>query len=364
MNYIDKSAFLTSHLKKWYEKYQRNLPWRKTKSAYRIWLSEVILQQTRVKQGLPYYIKFIQAYPTIKDLAEAKEEEVMKNWQGLGYYSRARNLHHTAQYIYNELQGNFPSTYKEIRMLKGVGDYTAAAISSLAYDLPYAVLDGNVFRILSRFFGIETPIDTSMGKKVFQELANELLDPKRAAKHNQAMMEFAALQCVPKNPNCKICPLQEKCFAYQHNNVQQLPIKSKKTKRRNRYFHYLIISCQENLLIKQRTEKDIWKKLYEFPLIETQKAMNFTTLREIDAFKKIFPTTEIQLEAQSITYKHILSHQIIFAQFYHLKVINFAELKLEHSQIIHQNELERFPIPKLIENYLKEETNLLSLFSI
>jgi len=362
MKNIDRNSFFTFNLIKWYRKNKRNLPWRDTKSPYYIWLSEIILQQTRVKQGLSYYEKFTSLYPTIKDLADAEEIDVLKDWQGLGYYSRARNLHATAQHIHKNLNGNFPDNYTDLRKLKGVGDYTAAAISSFAYDLPYAVLDGNVFRILSRFYGIDDPIDQGNGKKIFQQKADELIDIQNPAEHNQAIMEFAAMQCTPKNTTCSICPLKGECFAYKNNLVNLLPVKSKKTKQKKRYFHYLILSSNGKTIINQRNEKGIWHKLYDFPLIEFSKLLDFKELKKSEAFKNLVGAADITLQAQSTTYKHLLTHQRIFTQFYHLKVANFDNLNLANAKTVDENDLTKYPIPKLIENYLKEETNLLSLF--
>lgn len=360
-NIIDEKHTILSELTNWYKKNQRDLPWRENKNPYYIWLSEIILQQTRVAQGLDYYNKFIKHYPEIADLANAPEEQVLKDWQGLGYYSRARNLHAAAKYIQQEHKGNFPKDYKEIRALKGVGDYTAAAIASFAYDLPYAVLDGNVFRFLSRLFGIQTPIDSSEGKKEFQQVCNELIDKKNPAEFNQAIMEFGALHCTPKKAKCDSCPFQSICFAYNNDMVDQLPIKAKKTKQRNRYFHYLIIYLQNKILIKQRKGNGIWQNLFDFPLVELEKKTSPSKIYEKKEFKKLLSGTEYKIESTSKSYKHILSHQIIYAHFHHLKVANFASLNLGEMEVIEERDLAKFPIPKLIEKYLKEETNLLSL---
>ena len=320
------------------------------------------MQQTRVAQGTAYYEKFIAHYPTLIELANAEEEEIMKDWQGLGYYSRARNLHATAKYIRDELNGVFPKDYKEIRSLKGIGDYTAAAIASFAFDLPYAVLDGNVFRLLSRYFGIELPIDRPAGKKYYQAIANELLNQTNPAEHNQAIMEFGALQCIPKNPDCGICPLQTRCIAFNTKKVSLLPIKENKIKQSKRYFHYFLIEEKGKIIIKKRQEKDIWQQLYDFPLIETNSATTYKELSKSQEFINYFKDQDIRLEAASSTYKHILSHQQIFATFYHIKVIKFASLSIYSTRAVPIAELIRYPIPKLIENYLKEATNLLSLF--
>ncbi|MBL4704506.1 MAG: A/G-specific adenine glycosylase, partial [Flavobacteriales bacterium] len=252
----------------WYTVHKRDLPWRKTKNPYKIWLSEIILQQTRIDQGTSYYLKFEAHYPTINDLANASEDEVLKDWQGLGYYSRARNLHGTAKHIVNELGGEFPNTYQEILKLKGVGDYTASAIASFCFGESEAVVDGNVYRVLSRYFGIETPIDSGKGKKEFKQLANQLICTENPSTFNQGIMEFGALQCKPKSPDCSQCPFQSSCVAYAKDKVGLLPIKEKKLKQRNRFFDYFLFLDNQQTILQQRTQKDIWQQLYEFPMIE------------------------------------------------------------------------------------------------
>ncbi len=258
----------------WYRQNKRDLPWRNTKNPYKIWLSEIILQQTRVDQGMNYYLKFIRNYPTIFDLANANEQDILNDWQGLGYYSRARNLHFTAKYISTELNGIFPNQFTEIIKLKGIGEYTASAIASFSFDLPYAVLDGNVYRVLSRVFDISTPIDSTEGKKEFQNLANELIDRENPAEYNQSIMEFGAMLCTPANPNCETCPLSSKCLSFANNTIKDRPLKEKKTKVRNRYFNFAIFKDNDQILIEKRIAKDIWQHLYQFPLFETEKEMN------------------------------------------------------------------------------------------
>jgi A/G-specific adenine glycosylase len=321
----------------WYNKNKRDLPWRHTKDPYKIWLSEIIMQQTRVQQGLPYYIKFAKKFPTVHHLAKASEEVVMKAWQGLGYYSRARNLHHTAKFISKELKGKFPVEFEAIKKLKGVGEYTASAIASFAFDKPYAVVDGNVFRVLSRYLGIETPIDSSQGKKLFTEKATVLLDKKDPGTFNQAIMEFGAMQCVPQNPDCKKCPLNKSCKAFAQNLVERLPVKSQKTKIRTRYFNYLVIRKNNLTLIKKRIGNDIWKNMYDFPIIETKKEM-----------KKLR-----NLEAVSVTksLKHILSHQVIFAKFWEL---NKTAHKKYTGIYVSENQLSKYPFPRLMEIYFEK----------
>ena len=265
----------------WYLRNKRDLPWRNTTNPYPIWLSEIMLQQTRVAQGMPYFLSFTAAFPTVFDLAKADEEQVLKLWQGLGYYSRARNLHKTAQYVADELSGVFPVTYKELLQLKGIGEYTAAAIASFSYNEVVPVVDGNVFRVLSRYFDVETDIAAASAKKEFAALAFELMPKDNPAIFNQAIMEFGALQCVPKSPNCGICVFNESCAALQKNKVDQLPVKSKKLKVRNRFFNYLVVNDEnENTIIQKRTDKGIWHNLYEFPLIETEKVEDFDCITE------------------------------------------------------------------------------------
>ncbi len=364
MTYLkDKSALNTAQLIKWYRLNKRDLPWRNTNSAYKIWLSEIILQQTRVAQGMNYYLKFVSHYPSVIDLAEASEEEVLKDWQGLGYYSRARNLHKAAKFIQKNYKGLFPSDYNEIRDLKGVGDYTAAAIASFAFDLPHAVVDGNVYRVLSRLFNIKTPIDSTLGKKEFAQLAQQLLPKDRAAEYNQAIMEFGALQCVPKSPNCEACPFIDSCVAFRNNQIELLPIKEKKLKQKKRYLNYLIIESDNELLVNKRNSKGIWQNLYDFPLIETDKSLAENALIKNKEFNTLINNTEFKIQAVSQERKHILSHQILFAKFYHLNVGDNLKRILGKFERIKKRKLNEKPIPKLIENYLKEETNLLSLFS-
>nr|WP_294859595.1 A/G-specific adenine glycosylase [uncultured Fluviicola sp.] len=321
----------------WYRLNARELPWRNTKNPYFIWLSEVILQQTRVDQGMNYYLKFIGNYPTLTQLADADEEAILKLWQGLGYYSRARNLHKTAQQVRDEFNGTFPETYHEIIQLKGIGPYTAAAISSFAFDLPHAVVDGNVYRILSRYYGIDEPIDTGKGKKLFQELADSLIPEAEPALFNQAIMEFGAIQCVPNNPDCKSCVLNQSCnSAFNPELIKKLPVKKGKTKVRKRYFHYLHIEKGAEIALDQRTGKDVWEKLYEFPLIESKS----------DTIPSEFKDSAIL----SYHTKHILSHQHIYAFFYKT---DESEIEGMNFRFIEKNHLEDYPIHRLMEKYLE-----------
>lgn len=267
MKYFCSMNIFSGTLLDWYAENKRDLPWRNTTDPYLIWISEIILQQTRVAQGYEYFLRFIKRFPDVASLAAASEDEVMKYWQGLGYYSRARNLHAAAK----SMKGTFPKNYAEVRALKGVGDYTAAAICSFAYDMPYAVVDGNVYRVLSRYFGIDIPIDSTEGKKTFTALAREMLDKSRPADYNQAIMDFGAVQCMPQSPNCLFCPLSGSCRALLEGKVQQLPVKQHRTKTTNRYFNYIYVRMGAHTLIHKRTENDIWKNLFELPLIETEK---------------------------------------------------------------------------------------------
>ncbi len=349
-------------LLKWFDQNDRPLPWKGEKNPYYIWLSEIILQQTRVAQGLPYFEKFKKHFPTVKDLADASEDTVMKLWEGLGYYSRARNLHTTAKFIAYQLDGKFPTTHKEILKLKGVGPYTAAAIASFAYNLPHAVVDGNVYRVLSRVFGIETPIDTTNGKKEFAALADKLLDPKLAGKHNQAIMDFGATQCMPSNPDCKNCPFHKNCKAYQTKKITLLPIKSKKLKKRERSFNYLILKKGEELLLQKRLEKDIWQNLYQFPLIESAKILSKKALLTHPGFLKICNHQTYEITKISKPFKQQLTHQKIIAVFWEIS-INLDSLDIPSSFLrINRKNIPNFAFPKIIDWYLKDKTLYLELY--
>jgi len=335
-------------LNSWYSKYKRELPWRNTTSPYNVWLSEIILQQTRVAQGLSYYNKFVKSYPDIEDLANDSEDNVLKLWQGLGYYSRARNLHATAKIVSSEFNGVFPETYDEIIKLKGVGAYTAAAISSFCYGENRAVVDGNVYRVLSRYFGISTPIDSTIGKKEFQELAQECLSSENPGEHNQAIMEFGALQCTP-NPSCETCPLQTSCIAYGNSAVKAFPVKAKKIKVRDRYFNFIVIGDNDSFYIQKREAKDIWQNLYQFPLKESEKEIiSPLELEESLVNKSVFLKVSEQ-------YKHVLSHQRIYAKFWEF---NVGELpSLNGYKKIKKIDIQEFAIPRLIEKYLESVKN-------
>ncbi len=336
-------------LNTWYVENKRKLPWRGIKNPYKIWVSEIILQQTQVVQGLSYYKKFIQLFPDVKQLASASEAEVLNAWQGLGYYSRARNLHFAAKQIVNEYSGIFPDTYKGVLSLKGVGDYTASAISSIAFGLPHAVVDGNVYRFLSRLYGIHTPIDTSAGAKEFKALAQKLLDKKQPGEHNQAVMEFGAMVCRPKNPDCEHCVFIKSCAAFADSTVFELPVKAKKTKVKSRYFYYFLNDDMNNIYLQKRKNKDIWQGLYELPLLETQKKISPAKLQEV--FKEKFGGTKIKKLAFEKV--HILSHRKIHAYFYSS---NFN--KQENFTCLTHKKLSGYPISRLSEEFFISE-NLL-----
>jgi A/G-specific adenine glycosylase len=335
----------------WYLQNKRDLPWRNSTNPYIIWLSEIMLQQTRVAQGLPFFLRFTEAFPTVFDLANASEEQVLKLWQGLGYYSRARNLHKTAKQIAFELKGEFPKTYNDLLQLKGVGEYTAAAIASFTYNENVPVVDGNVFRVLSRYFDIETDIASAGGKKEFTQLASELLPKGKANEFNQAIMEFGALLCVPKNPDCQNCVFNDSCLALQKKKVAQLPVKSKKLKVRHRFFNYLVFSdIDNNTLIHKRTQKGIWHNLYEFPLLETEiieTEENILALIKNQNFIKN-SIQNIQLfNPQTIVHK--LSHQHLNIKFWKIKVNGKIENGIDWESV------KKMPFPIVIFNFISNQ---------
>ncbi len=342
----------------WYEKNKRELPWRETKDPYKIWLSEVILQQTRVEQGTSYYLKFITEFPTVKHLAAASEDEVLKLWQGLGYYSRARNLHAAARQItLQSKKAIFPASYTEIIKLKGAGTYTASAISSICFNEPRAVVDGNVYRVLSRIFGIKTPIDSGKGKQEFQELADALLDKKNPGRYNQAVMEFGALHCTPRNPNCTSCPFEQNCFAHAKKMVNELPVKERKTKTRTRYFYYLVCTHGNKTFLKKRTNaKDIWQNLYEFPLLETLKPQSDKKI--IAEILKEFGLKGKQYAVRSISpgYKHVLSHQVLQAKFVNIELTKVPAVLKKKFICVNRKAAHTYALPRLIEKFVESET--------
>lgn len=343
----------------WYEENRRELPWRETHDPYRIWISEIILQQTRVAQGLAYYQRFMERFPDVQALADAPEDEVMKYWQGLGYYSRARNLYAAAREIVSRYGGQFPRDYRQVLGLKGIGEYTAAAVCSFAWKMPYAVVDGNVYRVLARLFGICIPIDSTEGKKYFAELAQELLDKNHPDLYNQAIMDFGAIQCVPKAPACERCPLQEKCVALAQGAVSRLPVKAGKTQVKPRYFNYLHIRSQGKTLLSQRTGKDIWQNLYEYPLIETEQPVDFADLQQQEQYRTwMVKAGQIQVLRMVEMPKHVLSHRIIYARFYELEVEHLGE-GLETFLQIPDEEIEKYAVSRLVELYRENKSSRL-----
>jgi len=345
--------FFNSQIHAWYSLFRRDLPWRNTRNPYCIWVSEIILQQTRIDQGMAYYNRFIEEFPGISDLAGASEDQILKLWQGLGYYSRARNLHFSAKHIEKTFNGRFPEDYNSIRSLKGIGDYTASAIASISFGLEHPAIDGNVFRVLSRYFGISEPTDTSQGKKIFKELATELIKGTDPGMHNQALMEFGALQCIPKNPECTVCPLNERCFAFSQNKIDDLPVKKKKTTQRNRYFNYLVINHEDQIWLRKRIEDGIWKNLFEFPLIETEEKTEAEALLNHIGFHEIINHGTANIENISGWKIHILSHQRIHFRFIRIHLSNLAEDNSKYIKV-KKEEIFNFAVPKLLETYLAE----------
>jgi A/G-specific adenine glycosylase len=337
----------------WYQQNKRELPWRISNDPYSVWVSEIILQQTRIDQGMNYYMQFINRFPDISSLANASEDEVLKIWQGLGYYSRARNMHYTARQIMNEYNSRFPESYKEIRKLKGIGDYTAAAIASISYGSENAVIDGNVYRVLARIFGIATPIDTSKGRKEISVLAHSLLDRQNPGQFNEALMDFGALQCIPRNPSCTQCPFMNKCFALKNKQVDYFPVKSKQVEQKKRHFNYLYISYEKYFFLEQRKGKDIWHNLYQFPLIETFEPVDEKTLISSPEFNNLFDGLKVTVESSTPEITHLLTHQRLY--------IRFLEIRLTESIkkfpwiMTNERELSKFPLPKPIDNYLSDK---------
>jgi A/G-specific adenine glycosylase len=333
------------------------MPWKGEKDPYKIWISEIILQQTRVQQGLAYYERFITAFPNIQSLAESREEKVFKLWEGLGYYSRCKNLIATAKYIWKELEGHFPEEYEEILALKGIGNYTASAISSFAFHQPYAVLDGNVFRVLSRFFGLKIPINTTAGKKLYSELAYQLLPAKQSAAYNQAIMDFGATICKPSLPECAICVMRKKCIAFQENLVSVLPINEKIIKQKRRFFDYFVLEFDDKFYIKKRTNQDIWQNLFEFYQIE-----NSAEISEEETIKKFLKLSGLKkkdysLQSISTIYQQKLTHQTIEGRFIHIvlkKEITFDT----NYQLVDKKEMNSLAFPKFISTYLKEKESI------
>ncbi len=342
----------TSQLLEWFEFHKRDLPWRRTADPYKIWVSEIILQQTRVEQGLDYYIGFIRKFPTIKALRQASSDELMNIWQGLGYYSRARNMHVAAAQIEDLYGGHFPDSYDELLKLKGIGPYTAAAIASIAFSEARAVVDGNVFRVLARIFGMEDDILSNAGKKRFSQKADELLYRKDPGRYNQALMDFGAMQCTPQNPQCSDCPFKNDCIAYSKDLINAFPVKKKKRKARTRFFHYLIITCGDQVFIEKRSKKDIWHSLYQFPLIETLIGEPPEQFIKSRVFKDFFVDCQPRLLFFSDDYVHQLTHQKLFTRFYHLRIDSSCAFLQREFLSVKKDDVFRFPLPELLVKYL------------
>ena len=351
---------LRQSLAQWYEQHKRTLPWRDDPSPYHVWLSEIILQQTRVNQGLDYYLRFTERWPGLQELAAATEEEVLKQWQGLGYYSRARNLHRCARELVERHGGDFPKDYKQLLALPGVGPYTAAAIASIAFDLPHAVVDGNVYRVLARLYDIDTPINRNEGTALFADLADRLLDRVHPGRHNQALMEFGALHCLPQHPDCLECPLAAACLARAHGTVALRPAKEPKPAVRTRHFHYLVLQTPDHsVYLRKREGNDIWKNLYDFPCIESDAPIDTETLVASEAFCSLTEGVDFVIGPISLPYTHKLTHQTLVATFLQIKINNFlSSIQTKKLLLAPENELGSFPVPKLIENYLQNTFKL------
>lgn len=345
---------ITKLLINWYNENKRSLPWRETNDPYFIWLSEIIMQQTRVNQGTEYYYRFAETFPDVASLAEAEEFEILKLWQGLGYYSRARNLHHTAKYIHNQLNDKFPGNYAGLLKLKGIGPYTAAAIASIAYNEPVAVVDGNVARVLSRLFMIGNSPQSTLGSKQLKELANEILDKNLPGNSNQALMELGALVCTPRNPDCENCPIIGFCEAYKKNEVLRFPVSEKKAEVKTVYFNYIVIRNNENIMLRHRTGKGIWKNLYDFPCIESASALNPDEFETELLKSMIFGQNIPVIQSVSHEYTHKLTHLTIKAVF---SEFDADEYSVSNNCVkIYLSDLKNYPVPRLIERYLKKES--------
>tara|TARA_B100001093_G_scaffold106103_2_gene98413 strand:- start:2369 stop:3409 length:1041 start_codon:yes stop_codon:yes gene_type:complete len=335
----------------WYQNSKRNLPWRSTRDPYKIWLSEIILQQTKIAQGTAYYLKFLNAFPNIRDLANAPEEHVMKLWQGLGYYTRARNLHKTAKFVSDELNGVFPNKYSEIIKLKGIGPYTAAAISSICFNEKRAVVDGNVYRVLARTHKIITEINSNLGRKEFQQLADQLICKKNPGDYNQGLMDLGSTICLPKKPKCNFCPVNKSCKSKKDNLKLLLPNKIKKKKPLKRTIHYLFIEGSKHFYMQKRKQNDIWKNLYDFPQIEKQSSNNLEKLSVQQKLKKIIPNKSF-INIGTSKFIHNLSHQKLHISITHIKTNNLLEIS--EYILMTRKKLKKIPIPKPIELFFQE----------
>ncbi len=344
---------ISKELLKWYATHKRPLPWRETRNPYKIWISEVILQQTRVAQGMDYYLRFVERFPAVSSLAAASQDEVLKYWQGLGYYSRARNLLAAARTIEEKYGGRFPASYQEVRALKGIGDYTAAAICSAAYGMPLAAVDGNVYRVLARIFNIDLPIDSTAGKRYFSELAAAQLDERHPGEYNQAIMDFGALQCTPGTPDCSVCPLEAKCLGLSAGRIGELPVKKGRTAVRGRYFYYFHILCEGRTWMHRRSGKDIWQGLYEFPLIETDGPTSPDDLQGQPGFQLLFSGTgKPEILSVSPEIRHILSHQVLHIRFLTI-AIHSSGSGLDNYMSVSPQDIPHLAVPRPIEAFLK-----------
>ena len=347
MNYLQET------LLNWFAENRRNLPWRDHPTPYQVWISEVILQQTRVSQGYDYYLRFVEKWPTVTDLAAATEEEVLKMWQGLGYYSRARNLHQCAQQVVEQYDGEFPVDYNKLLKLKGIGAYTAAAIASIAFNLPHAVVDGNVYRVLSRLFDIDTPININDGQTLFAKIADEQLNRERPGLHNQALMEFGALHCTPQNPNCLLCPLQAQCLAFERQTVMQRPVKLQKLTVKTRYLNYLVIRVNDSIYLRKRSDKGIWRNLYDFPCIESDQPMTVEEVISSKEFLQLIDGKPFTVTKTSPVFTHKLTHRTLLAQFIEIKVSQeLLRIETKGLLLTPERDLGNYPIPRLIDLYL------------
>ncbi|TYR34470.1 A/G-specific adenine glycosylase [Sphingobacterium phlebotomi] len=346
-------------LMNWYREKGRDLPWRTTHNAYIIWLSEIILQQTRVEQGRPYFHRFVEAFPIVTKFAEANEEDILRLWQGLGYYSRARNMHKAAKMVVDDFQGVFPNTYEKAIRLPGVGEYTAAAIASFSANEARAVVDGNVYRVLARYFGIKEPINSVQGKKIFAQIAEEMLDKESPGIYNQAIMDFGALQCKPKNPLCADCIFRVECVAFQEKLIDVLPAKLKGKGSRNRYFHYFIVIEGDRILMSKRGQGDVWTNLYEFPMIETAEDMPMPDLTVHADFVQYFEE-DVVLTAVGKQVKHVLSHQNIYARFYIVGDSNALKKKKKDWNYYYYEKIDKLAKHKLIFSFLEKNVHLIA----
>ena len=346
---------ISEKLIEWYNIGQRDLPWRHSKNPYRVWLSEIIMQQTRIAQGLSYFERFINKYPNITSLAKADEQDVLRLWQGLGYYSRARNLLVTAKTVQTHYNGVFPKSYDELKKLKGIGDYTAAAIASFCFDLPHAAVDGNVYRVLSRLKANPAPIHSTLGKKFFTNLAQDILDKKDPGTHNQAIMDLGALVCTPKNPDCTSCPVQSDCLGYKSGNATDFPVKEKRTAVQHRYFNYICFQSSGNFLIKKRESNDIWRNLYEFPMIETKRLLGEKGLTKHKEYHSLLSQCEIFAAKKKLDLTHILSHQKIHARLFEVQVNDFSFLPatIKGIKLSGKKDIRKYPIHRLMELFIE-----------